>query len=128
MSASALNSALDTDLSPQLGDGEHLVFTAAEVAGMFPRELGMTEHWVNTMARKHKIGTIIRRKRVYTRAQVERLVELQAVDAQQAKPARTANTTKTRASKPKPAPLPPASTATTLRARPERARSYGGTA
>ena len=104
-----------------------LIYTAAQVVEMFPPELGVTEYWVNRTGRKHKIGTIIRRKRVYTLSQVERLVELQAVEAQQPKPSR-APSKEPRAAKPKPAALPPATTATTLRSRPERARSYGGTA
>lgn len=128
MRSTSLNSASGTDLSPQLENDAQLVYTAAEVVAMFPRELAVTEYWVNATARKHKIGTIIRRKRVYTRPQVERLVELQAVEPRQTKPAREASTKQPRAAKPKPAPLPPASSATTLRSRPERARSYGGTA
>ncbi|MFI7642424.1 hypothetical protein [Nonomuraea sp. NPDC049400] len=105
-----------------------LVYTAAQVAAMFPPELGMTEYWVNRTARKHNIGTILRRKRVFTQLQVERLVELQAVEAQQPTPARkTASVAKPRPANPK--PVPAASAAVTpLRARPDRARSYRGTA
>ena len=103
-----------------------LVYTAAQVVEMFPPELGVTEYWVNSTARKHKIGTIIRRKRVFTLPQVERLVELQAVEAEQPKPTRkTADTTKARPAKPQPIPLP-STAATPLRARPDRARSYRG--
>ena len=105
-----------------------LVYTAAQVVEMFPAELGVTEYWVNRTARKHKIGTTIRRKRAFTLPQVERLIELQAIEAQHPRPIRrSADTKKARPAKPQ--PLPSTSTAATpLRARPDRARSYRGTA
>ncbi|MEV6035960.1 hypothetical protein AB0L65_32725 [Nonomuraea sp. NPDC052116] len=105
-----------------------LVYTAAQVVAMFPPELEVSEYWVNRTARRHNIGTIIRRKRVYTLPQVEQLVELQAVDAQQPKPTRkTAGVGKPRPAKPKP-DLAANAAVTPLRARPDRARSYRGTA
>ena len=107
-----------------------LVYTAAQVAAMFPPELGMTEHWVNKTARRHGIGTLIRRKRTFTLAQVERLVELQAIEAQQPKPARKTNPKQTepKVRTPKPKRDTAAGTVTRLSARPERARSYGRSA
>lgn len=105
-----------------------LVYTAAQVVEMFPPELEVTEYWVNRTARRHNIGTIIRRKRVFTLPQVERLVELQAVDAQQPKPTRRpAGAGKPRPAKPRLVSAAD-SAATPLRARPDRARSYRGTA
>lgn len=102
-----------------------LVYTAAQVAEMFPPELKVTEYWVNATARKHKIGTSIKRQRVFTLSQVERLVELQAVEAQPP-PLKKQERAKTqRPPKVKPTPLPAADAAATpLRSRPERARSY----
>jgi hypothetical protein len=106
-----------------------LVYTAAQVVEMFPPELGMTEYWVNRTARKHKIGTIIRRKRVFTIPQVERLIELQAVEVQQPLPKRQERAKTPRPPKAKPKPLPAADTTVTpLQSRPERARSYGRSA
>ncbi|MEU6725594.1 hypothetical protein ABZ917_17955 [Nonomuraea wenchangensis] len=108
-----------------------LVYTAAQVAAMFPPELAVTEYWVNATARKHKVGTIIRRKRVFTLPQVARLVELQDLEAQQPRPARRerAKTDRQSAAKPKPKRTPPAADSdVTLRPRPDRARSYGGSA
>lgn len=103
-----------------------LVYTAAQVVEMFPPELGMTEYWVNRAARKHKIGTIIRRKRVFTIPQVERLIELQAVEAQQPQPKRQERAKAPRPPKAKAKPLPAVDmTVTPLQARPDRARSYG---
>ena len=104
-----------------------LVYTAAQVVAMFPPELGVTEYWVSATARRHKIGTIIRRKRSFTLPQIEKLIALQADEAtQQPRPSRKTTATKAdKARTPKAKPLPPApSTVTELRARPERARSY----
>lgn len=106
-----------------------LVYTAAQVVEMFPPELEVTEHWVMQTARKHKVGTIIRRKRVFTIPQVERLIELQAVEAQQPQPKRRERAKTQRPPKAKAKPLPAADTTVTpLQARPERARSYGRSA
>lgn len=103
-----------------------LVYTAAQVVEMFPLELKVTEYWVNATARKHKLGTIIRRKRVFTRSQVERLVELQAIESQPLPPKAQERAKTQRPLKVKPKPLPAADTAVTpLQSRPERARSYG---
>ncbi|MER7361828.1 hypothetical protein [Nonomuraea wenchangensis] len=109
-----------------------LVYTAAQVAQMFPPELEVTEYWVNATARRHKVGTIIRRKRVFTLPQVQRLVDLQAQEAQQPNAARRerAKTDRQSAAKPKRERTPPAadSDVTPLQPRPDRARSYGGSA
>ncbi|MGI5274665.1 hypothetical protein ACQEUU_36910 [Nonomuraea sp. CA-218870] len=107
-----------------------LVFTAAQVAAMFPPELKVTEHWVNKTARRHGIGTLIRRKRVFTQAQVDRLIELQAVEASTPKPARktAAPAARQTAQAKKPKQKRPDATVTPLQARPDRARSYGRSA
>ncbi|MET8985937.1 hypothetical protein ABZW49_10850 [Nonomuraea wenchangensis] len=109
-----------------------LVYTAAQVAAMFPAELEVTEYWVTATARKHKVGTIIRRKRVFTLPQVARLVELQDLEAEQPRPAKRERANASRqsatASKRKRSQRPPDADGEPLRARPDRARSFEGSA
>lgn len=101
-----------------------LVYTVPQVVEMLGGKEIVTAYWVNKTARKHKIGTCLRRKLVFTLPQVEQLIAAQALEASQPKPQKQQPTKESRAPKSK---LPPATggTVTQLQSRPERARSYG---
>lgn len=100
-----------------------LLYTAAQVVAMFPPELKVTEYWVNKTARKHGIGTLVRRKLVFTQAQVEKLIEAQALEAQQPKNSPAPRAKRARAVKAQPIPTASRKVAP-LQPRPDRARSW----
>jgi hypothetical protein len=102
------------------------VLTVAQTVEWFGGEEVVTQYWIKKTARKLGIGTRLGRKLVFTESQVQALLDAQALEAQQPKPASAPRMKQPRAAKPKPAPIPAANSAVTpLRARPERARSYG---
>lgn len=94
---------------------------------------GVSEYWLKRTAKRLRIGTRMAKKLVFTEAHLKQLLAAHDLEAQQPRARRTtpqaASRTTPRAAKPKPKPLPAAdSAATALRARPERARSYGTSA
>lgn len=88
----------------------------------------VTEYWVKKTARRLGIGTRAGRKLAFTDRQLQRFIDAHALE--EAKPkaaARAQRTQQPLAAKPK--PLPSVNSGVIeLRARPERARSYGRTA
>lgn len=96
------------------------VFTPADIAGL----LGVSEYYVKRIARKHGVGMVVARQRRFTADDVQEFFKVHAA-AQQPKVATAPRVRQPRAQRPKPAPSPAPGTVTVLRARPERARSYG---
>ncbi|MEU6709902.1 hypothetical protein ABZ897_00370 [Nonomuraea sp. NPDC046802] len=104
------------------------VFTLPQTVEWFGGKEVVTEYWLKKTARKLKIGTRLGRRLVFTETQLQMLLDAHALQGQEPKPARKTGTVK----KPRPAKpqnVPAANSAVTpLCARPERARSYRGTA
>lgn len=82
-------------------------------------------YWVKKTARRLGIGTRMARKLVFTEAQLKQLLDAHALEAKQPRAARAPKAKQLRAAKPKPMAAPVPGSVTVLRARPERARSYG---
>ncbi|SEM49742.1 hypothetical protein [Nonomuraea pusilla] len=103
------------------------VFTVQQTVELLGGEEIVTPHWIKQAARRHGIGTLIKRRLVFTESQVQALLDAQALDAQQGskpRPAPKSTIRKPKAAKPQPIPAP-AANVTPLQARPERARSFG---
>jgi hypothetical protein len=102
-----------------------LVYTVPQMVELFGGTEVVTEYWVKKTARKLGIGTRLGRNLVFTEGQATALLDAHALEVKQPKTAPAPRVKQPRAVKPK-VSLPPTNAAVTpLRARPERARSYG---
>lgn len=103
-----------------------LTYSVKQVVEMLGGPDVVTEYWVKRTARRLGIGTRFGRTLCFTEAQIKKLVDAHALQAQKPKQ-RQERTKKQQAGAPKakPAPLPAASGNVTplLQSRPERARA-----
>lgn len=104
------------------------VYTVPQTVELLGGKEVVTEYWLKKTARRLGIGTRLGRKLVFTESQVQALLDAHALEAQQPKTARAPQVKQPRSPRPKQTPVPAPSAVTTLRARPERARSYGRSA
>jgi hypothetical protein len=99
------------------------IFKPSDLAELFE----VSEYYVKKIARENGIGTVVARQRKFTAADVQTFLQVHEAKATKSgRASRATRATQQRTPRPKPATLPnPTDGVTVLRARPERARSYG---